>query len=116
MKIQSYKWGIAGIIVLATACTLIAWTGDPRNSDSAANYDQDTIPAKKRFKETRKAGDRDFDRELRAIEKAGKEVSEQDWDKMQFEFDEAIEKMEKFDFGKIQADIDKAMKSVDFEK
>lgn len=113
MKIQRYKWGIAGIIVLATACTLIAWTGSPQGPDSASNLKQDTIPAKKRTKETRQAGDRDFDRELRAIDKANKELSEKDWGKVQFEFDEA---MGKVDFEKLQADIDKAMKSVDFEK
>src|SRR5688500_612070 len=113
MKIQRYKWGIAGIIVLATAFTLIAWTGNPQGPDSASNLKQDTIPAKKRTKETRQAGDRDFDKELRAIDKANKELSEQDWGKVQFEFDEA---MGKINFEQLQADIDKAMKSVDFEK
>jgi hypothetical protein len=113
MKIQRYKWGIAGIIVLATTFTLIAWTGSPQGPDSASNLKQDTIPAKKRTKETRQAGDRDFDKELRAIDRANKELGEKDWDKMQLEINEA---MGKVDFEKIQADIDKAMKSVDFEK
>jgi hypothetical protein len=113
MKIQPIKWGIAGIAVLATAVTLVAFTGNPQSLDSASKFDQDTIPAKKRSKVTRQAGDRDFDRELRAIDKAGKELSEKDWDKMQFDFDGA---MEKIDFEKIGADIDKAMKSIDFDK
>lgn len=113
MKKQSYQWGIAGIIVLATTFTLIAWTGNPQGPDTASNLQQDTIPAKKRTKVTRQAGDRDFDIELRAIDKANKELSEKDWDKVSLEIDEA---MNKIDFEKIQADIDKAMKSVDFEK
>ncbi len=114
MKIQSYKWGIAGIIVLAATCTLLAFTGGPRGADSAANDFQDTIPAKDKLnKEPRKAGDRDFDRELRALEKADRQLSEKDWEKMQKDFDGA---MDKIDFEKIQADIDNAMKSVDFEK
>jgi hypothetical protein len=113
MKIQFYKWGLAGIAVLATTITLVAWTGGPQSPDSAANYDQDTIPAKKRSKETRQAGDRDFDRELRSIDKANKELSEKDWDKVQRDFDNA---MDKIDFDKIQLDIDKAMKSVDWDK
>jgi hypothetical protein len=67
MKKLSYKWGIAGIAVLAIACVLLAWTGSPQSPDSAAANLQDTIPAKKKNKESRQAGDRDFDREFRAL-------------------------------------------------
>lgn len=113
MKIQPIKWGIAGIAVLATAVTLVAFTGSPQRLDSAANFDQDTIPVKKKTKDSRQAGDRDFDRELRQLDKANKELGEKDWEKVQFDFDDA---MGKFDFGSIQAQIDKAMQSVDFDK
>lgn len=112
MKIQSYKWGIAGIIVLATTCTLLAFTGGPQHPDTVAKSEQDTIPRKK-SKATRLAGDRDFDMELRAIDGAREEFTEKDRVKMQHDLDEA---MSKINFENIQADIDKAMKSVDFEK
>lgn len=113
MKNKTYTWSLAGIAVLATAITLIAWTGGPQRPDSAAQYDQDTIPSKKRSEATRQAGDRDFDRELRAIDMAKEELNGQDWEKVQREVEEA---MQKIDLSKIQLDVEKAMKAVDFAK
>jgi hypothetical protein len=110
MKIGSYKWGIGGIVILAATFTLVAWTGNPRGHNTEYNA-QDTVP--KRYKESRQPGDRDFDRELRALDKANRELNEKDWDQVQQDFDNA---MAKVDFQKIQADIDKALKSVDFDK
>jgi hypothetical protein len=113
MKNKTYTWAFAGIAVLATAIILIAWTGGPQRQETAANYDQDTIPGKKRARVTRQAGDRDFDRELRAIDQAEEELSEKDWEQVQRDIEEA---MKKVDLSKIQLDVENAMADIDFEK
>lgn len=107
------RWASAGTIILVVVLALVAWQSNPQQHQITGNPTQDTIPDKKRSKATREAGDRDFDKELRQLEKAGEEMKAKDWEKMQRDVEESIKRI---DIEKIQQQAAEAVQRIDFEK
>jgi hypothetical protein len=104
------RLALVSLAVCATIVALIAWTGGPANH--VLNNYNDTIPTKKPQARSEKEN-RDFDKELKAIEHAEKELEalhEKDWDKLGEEIGEAIGRI---DFGRIGLEIDEAMSHLD---
>lgn len=105
------RWILPAAFVVITAFALVAWTGSPQQPGAVANQNQDTIP--KRLKETRHQGDRDFDKELRDLDKANEKLSKEDWGKVQIDIDKA---MNDIDMNKINQQVKDALANVDLEK
>src|SRR5581483_5535705 len=133
MKLHSSfaRWK-GGALIPAAILTVLAFTGNPHTQTAVASPLQDTIPTHKKNNTPREEGDRDLDKELRQLDKAGKnidELKEKDWDKVQRDVEEAMKKidmekvklqaeeaMRKVDFDKINQQLDEAMKKIDMEK
>jgi hypothetical protein len=130
MKKATYRtWGLAGLAVLAGAFALIAWTGNPQQQQPAPQQTEDTVPTDKRNKTTRDQQERDFDKELQAIEKAQQQLREQDWDRIERQVEEALNNIQtgvieqqianalkQVEQAKIQQQVQEALAKVNFEK
>jgi uncharacterized protein YPO0396 len=116
MKLHKpFIWGLLSLLSLTAVITLLSFTGSPEQQPAIANHHQDTVP-QKRNKITREEGDRDLDKELRALDKAQEQLQklkEKDWQEVQRNIEESISKI---DVGQIQQQVDQAIKKIDFEK
>ena len=114
MKIQKNGWGLllTTFVTVASVFVLVAWAGNPKTA--TAGNQADTIP--KRDQSIREKKGRDFDKELKMLEKAESAVSDiesEDWDKIWRDIEEAIEKV---DLDKIKIDAERVIQDINIEK
>ena len=103
------KWLICSLVA-GSAIAIMAFRGNPGNpkDPSAAT---DTIPSRNR--EAAKPGDRDLDREIRELEKAGVHLRDVDFNKIQADINLSLKEI---DLDKLKVDITTKLKDVNLDK
>jgi DNA repair exonuclease SbcCD ATPase subunit len=114
---------VGAVIVLVTSIVLLAWSGNPGHLVKRSRFNLDTIPSK--------STEKDFDKELRQLDQAKKNLEElknKDWDKIHRDVEEAIKKLdldeihlqieslEKIDIEEIGRKIEESLNKIDFDK
>lgn len=97
---------IAASFVIGSVA-LVSWAGNPDTALPHFSFN-DTIP--------QKSGSRDFDHELRQIEKAKESLQKINAEDMQKMMKDVEESIAKIDLQKIELDAQKAIKDIDFTK
>lgn len=104
---------LLGGVLVASALTLVSWTGQqPSSHFTGDRFENDTLPKKERSREKV----RNIEEAIEEVEMARVELKknlEKDFARMQ---EELAAGLKEFDAGKIRMEMEKSLKEVDFEK